>query len=90
MLRFVVAAFIPSVDLLPPDKIRECVPNKIENAGVLEADGQKGVERRDDDGRQEPELRQRKHRNQKTDADDSNVPQLPQPQGGLRLQIVRV
>lgn len=52
----------PFVGLLLRDKESAGVFYKVQNAGVIETDGQESIESRDDDRRQELKLSQRKHR----------------------------
>ena len=46
-------------------------------------DGQKCIRRHQHHGQKQPKLRQRKHRDEQTNADDSQIPKLPQPERGF-------
>ena len=53
-------------------------------------DGQKRIRRHQHHGQKQSKLRQRKHRNEQSNADDGQVPELPQPERGFGVQVVRV
>ena len=53
-------------------------------------DGQKRICRHQHHWQKQSELRQRKHRNEQTDADDSQIPELPEPERGFGVQVVRI
>ena len=76
-LFYSLLAVPPFVGLLLRDKESAGVFNKVEDAGIVKPDGQKGIESCNDNGRHEFKLRQRKHRKQKTDANNADVSELP-------------
>ncbi len=53
-------------------------------------DGQKCIRRHQHHGQKQPKLRQRKHRDEQTNADDSQIPKLPQPERGFGIQVIGV
>ena len=53
-------------------------------------DGQKRIRRHQHHGQKQSKLRQRKHRNEQPNADDGQVPELPEPERGFGVQVVRV
>ena len=53
-------------------------------------DGQKRIRRHQHHWQKQPKLRQRKHRNEQPNADDGQVPKLPEPERGFGVQVVRV
>ena len=63
---------------------------EVQNAGPLHADGEEGAE----DGQHQQEhpsaVAQGQNGEQEPGADDRHVPQLPQPELGLCLQVIRI
>ena len=53
-------------------------------------DGQKRIRRHQHHGQKQSKLRQRKHRDEQTNADDGQVPKLPEPERGFGVQVIRV
>ena len=53
-------------------------------------DGQKRIRRHQNQGQKQSELRQRKHRNEQPNADDGQIPKLPQPERGFGVQVIGV
>ena len=53
-------------------------------------DGQKRIRRHQHHGQKQPKLRQRKHRNEQPNADDGQIPKLPQPERGFGIQVIGV
>lgn len=80
----------PFVELLLQNEKGTGVLDKIKNACVLKSDGEKGIDSGQHDGRPQPQLGNRKHREKRRHADDADVLELPQPQGGLGSQVVGV
>lgn len=66
------------------------VAEEIQNAGILQPDAEEGIQHRGDERRHQAKLGQRQHGQDEAHADDRYVPQRPQPQGGLGLQVVEV
>ena len=63
---------------------------KIQHAESVQMDGQKRIRRHQHHGQKQSKLRQRKHRNEQPNADDGQVPELPEPERGFGVQVVRV
>ncbi|MDD3778476.1 MAG: hypothetical protein PHX26_00280 [Proteiniphilum sp.] len=74
----------------PAEKIGEGITDEVKNAGVVEADAEKAIDRRKDKREVQPQPRHGKDGEQKPYAHYSNIPQRPQPERCSRLQIVRV
>ena len=53
-------------------------------------DGQKCIRRHQHHGQKQPKLRQRKHRNEQPNADDGQIPELPEPERGFGVQVIGV
>ena len=53
-------------------------------------DGQKRIRRHQHHGQKQPKLRQRKHRDEQPNADDGQVPELPEPERGFGIQVIGV
>ena len=53
-------------------------------------DGQKRIRRHQHHWQKQPELRQRKHRDEQPNADDGQVPKLPEPERGFGVQVIGV
>ena len=53
-------------------------------------DGQKRIRRHQHHGQKQSKLRQRKHRNEQSNADDGQIPELPQPERGFGIQVIGV
>ena len=53
-------------------------------------DGQKCIRRHQHHGQKQPKLRQRKHRDEQPNADDGQVPELPEPERGFGVQVIGV
>ena len=53
-------------------------------------DGQKRIRRHQHHGQKQSKLRQRKHRDEQPNADDGQVPELPQPECGFGIQVIGV
>ena len=53
-------------------------------------DGQKRIRRHQHHWQKQPKLRQRKHRNEQPNADDGQIPKLPQPERGFGVQVIGV
>lgn len=53
-------------------------------------DGQKRIRRHQHHWQKQPELRQRKHRDEQPNADDGQVPKLPEPERGFGIQVIGV
>ena len=53
-------------------------------------DGQKRIRRHQHHWQKQPKLRQRKHRNEQPNADDGQVPKLPEPERGFGVQVIGV
>ena len=53
-------------------------------------DGQKRIRRHQNQGQKQSELRQRKHRDEQPNADDGQVPELPEPERGFGVQVIGV
>ena len=53
-------------------------------------DGQKRIRRHQHHGQKQSKLRQRKHRNEQPNADDGQIPKLPQPERGFGIQVIGV
>lgn len=54
-------------------------------------DGQKRIRRHQQHhGKKQSQLRQRQNRDEQTDADDGQVPKLPQPERGFGIQVIGV
>ena len=53
-------------------------------------DGQKRIRRHQHHGQKQSKLRQRKHRNEQPNADDGQVPELPEPERGFGVQVIGV
>ena len=53
-------------------------------------DGQKRIRRHQHHGQKQPKLRQRKHRNEQPNADDGQVPKLPEPERGFGVQVIGI
>ena len=66
------------------------VAKKIQNIGLIHTDAEEGVECGNYQRDHEPGLGQSQNGQQNSDPDDGYVPQLPEPQGGLCLQVFRV
>ena len=81
---------LPSVGLRLAEKEAEGVCDKVLDAGALKADGEEGIDRRNDHRREKVKLRQRENREQKPHADDAHVPQLPEEQRRFGFQVVGV
>ena len=63
------------------------IPDEVQNAGAIKSDAEEGIDCRQHQGDEDAGLGERQDREQKADADDADVPQLPQPEHGLRPQI---
>ena len=53
-------------------------------------DGQKRIRRHQHHWQKQPKLRQRKHRNEQPNANDGQVPKLPEPERGFGVQVIWV
>ena len=53
-------------------------------------DGQKRIRRHQHHGQKQSKLRQRQNRDEQTDADDGQIPELPEPERGFGIQVIRV
>ena len=53
-------------------------------------DGQKRIRRHQHHWQKQPKLRQRKHRDEQPNADDGQVPELPEPERGFGVQVIGV
>ena len=53
-------------------------------------DGQKRIRRHQHHWQKQPKLRQRKHCDEQPNADDGQVPELPEPERGFGIQVVGV
>ena len=80
----------PVIGLLPQDEKLERITDKIKDAGILNADREKCISRREHDWQDEAKLCKGEDRNKAPNPHNADVPQLPQPQRGLGFQIVRV
>ena len=53
-------------------------------------DGQKRIRRHQHHGQKQSKLRQRENRDEQPNADDGQVPELPEPERGFGVQVIRV
>ena len=53
-------------------------------------DGQKCIRRHQHHGQKQPKLRQRKNCNEQSNADDGQIPELPEPECGFGVQVIGV
>ena len=53
-------------------------------------DGQKRIRRHQHHWQKQPKLRQRKNCNEQSNADDGQIPKLPQPERGFGVQVIGV
>lgn len=53
-------------------------------------DGQKRIRCHQHHRQKQPKLRQRKHRDEQPNADDGQIPELPEPERGFGVQVIRV
>ena len=53
-------------------------------------DGQKRIRRHQHHWQKQSELRQRKHRDEQPNADDGQIPKLPEPERGFGIQVIGV
>ena len=53
-------------------------------------DGQKRIRRHQHHGQKQFKLRQRKHRNEQPNADDGQIPELPEPERGFGVQVIGI
>jgi len=53
-------------------------------------DGQKRIRRHQHHWQKQPKLRQRKHRDEQPNADDGQVPELPEPERGFGVQVIGI
>ena len=53
-------------------------------------DGQKRIRRHQHHGKKQPQLRQRQDCDEQPNADDGQIPKLPQPERGFGIQVIRV
>ena len=53
-------------------------------------DGQKRIRRHQHHGQKQSKLRQRKHRDEQTDADDGQIPKLSKPERRFGVQVIGV
>ena len=63
---------------------------EVQDAGSLHADGEESEQHRQHHEEHPSPIGKRQDREQKANADNSHVPQLPQPQLGLCPQVVRI
>ena len=53
-------------------------------------DGQKRIRRHQHHWQKQPKLRQRKHCDEQPNADDGQVPELPEPERGFGVQVIGI
>ena len=53
-------------------------------------DGQKRIRRHQHQWQKQPKLRQRKHCDEQPNADDGQVPKLPEPERGFGVQVIGI
>ena len=53
-------------------------------------DGQKRIRRHQHHRQKQPKLRQREYRNEQSNADDGQIPELPEPERGFGVQVIWV
>ena len=63
---------------------------KVQHAQSVQMDGQKRIRRHQHHWQKQPKLRQRKHRNEQPNADDGQIPELPEPERGFGVQVIGV
>lgn len=63
---------------------------KVQHAQSVQVDGQKRIRRHQNQGQKQSKLRQRKHRDEQPNADDGQVPELPEPERGFGVQVIGV
>ena len=51
-------------------------------------DGQKRIRRHQHHRQKQPKLRQREYRNEQSNADDGQIPELPEPERGFGVQVI--
>ena len=63
---------------------------KVQHTESVQVDGQKRIRRHQHHWQKQPKLRQRKHRNEQPNADDGQIPELPEPERGFGVQVIGV
>ena len=63
---------------------------KVQHTQSVQMDGQKRIRRHQHHWQKQPKLRQRKHRNEQPNADDGQIPELPEPERGFGVQVIGV
>ena len=53
-------------------------------------DGQKRIRRHQHHGQKQSKLRQRENRDEQSNADDGQVPELPEPERGFGVQVIGI
>ena len=89
-LSLVLIARPPFVELRLQQEERRGVADEIQDAHAVEADTEEGVQRHEDQREGEPHPCQGQDREQQPQADQDQVPQLPEPEGRFRGHVFGV
>ena len=67
-----------------------CIPDEVQNAGAIESDAEKGIDCRQHQWDEDTGLGERQDREEKSHADDTHVPEFPEPQGCFGGQVIGI
>ena len=81
---------LPFIELWLCYKVIDSVAQEVFDAGAVKLNGQKSVDRCRHYGWEQAKLGKHQDRDQRTDADDGQITQLPEPHRSLLLEIVGV
>lgn len=66
------------------------IPDEVQDAGAIESYAEKGIDCRQHQGDKDAGLGERQDREQKSHADDTHVPEFPEPQGCFGGQVIGI
>lgn len=66
------------------------IPDEVQDAGAIESDAEEGINCRQHQWDKDAGLRERQDREEKSHADDTHVPEFPEPQGCFGGQVIGI